>query len=89
MGEVRKLEGRQEYGHTVRYDVTLEVQRLSNSMARLMDVYQQGLTALQRLRRGGNQVVTVQHVHVAHGGQAVVTGNVRAGAARRGQELKK
>ena len=89
MGEVRKLEGRQEYGHAVRYDVTLEVQRLSNSMARLMDVYEQGLAALQRLRRGGNQVMTVQHVHVADGGQAVVTGNVRAGASRRGERVKK
>jgi len=89
MGEVKKLEARQEYGHVARYDVTLEVQRLTNSTARVMDVYQQGLAALQRLRRGGNQTVTVQHVHVADGGQAVVTGNVRTRARRREGQAKK
>ena len=41
-----------------------------------------GLLTLQRLRTGGNQTVTVQHVNVESGAQAVI-GNVRTGGARR------
>ena len=36
-----------------------------------------GMLTLQRLRTGGNQTVTVQHVNVQPGGQAVI-GNVQA-----------
>ncbi len=46
--------------------------RFSNASARLMTVFQQGALALHRLRTGNTQVVTVQHVTVGHGGQAVV-----------------
>jgi hypothetical protein len=46
------------------------------------------VVTLQELRTGGCQTVTVQHVNVASGGQAVV-GNVRAeGAKRRGSKSK-
>jgi hypothetical protein len=44
--------------------------------ARLMGACAQGTLALDRLRNGGRQVITVQHVTVADGGQAVVAGNV-------------
>ena len=43
--------------------------------ARLMSVFQDGLLTLERLRTGGNQTVTVQHVNVQPGAQAV-TGSV-------------
>ena len=51
---------------------TEEVFRLGLAVARLAAAYQSGLLALQRVRSGGKQVVTVQHVHVADGRQAVV-----------------
>jgi hypothetical protein len=60
----------------------VEACRLSNAAARLMSAFQDGLLTLQRIRTGGNQTVTVQHVNVAPGGQAVI-GNVRAGGAKR------
>jgi len=46
--------------------------------ARLMDTFQRGVLAIQRLRSGNTQTVTVQHVHV-HGGQTVVAGTMQAG----------
>lgn len=55
---------------------SVEACRLVNAASRLMTTYQSGLLALQRLRSGGNQTVTVQHVTVQ--GQAVI-GNVQAG----------
>ena len=57
--------------------------RLANTAARLMGVYQDGLLTLQRLRSGGNQTVTVQHVNVQAGAQAVI-GNVGTGGCQRG-----
>jgi hypothetical protein len=56
----------------------VEAARLTNAAVRLMTTYQQGLLTLQRLRTGGNQTVTVQHVHVGEGAQAVI-GNVQTG----------
>ena len=61
---------------------SVEACRLTNAAARLMSVYQDGLLTLQRLRTGGAQTVTVQHVNVASGGQAVV-GNVQTGGVKR------
>jgi len=34
---------------------------------------------LSKVRTGGKQTVTVQHVNVSDGGQAVVTGDLNAG----------
>lgn len=56
----------------------IEASRCANTVARLMGAFQGGMLTLQRLRTGGNQTVTVQHVNVQPGGQAVI-GNVRAG----------
>jgi hypothetical protein len=42
----------------------------------MMESFNQGLLTLDRLRNGRRQVVTVQHVTVGPGGQAIVTGEV-------------
>lgn len=52
--------------------------KLYKLASRLMEVYQRGLVTLKRLRSAGEQQITVQHVHVASGAQAVV-GNVKTG----------
>ena len=53
--------------------------RLAGAISRLSATYQQGLLTLQRKRTGGNQHVTVKHIHqqvnVTEGGQAVVAGD--------------
>jgi hypothetical protein len=59
--------------------VNLEVARLANSTARIMGSFQQGLLTMQRLKAGGRQIVTVQHVTVADGGQAVIAGQMTGG----------
>lgn len=58
----------------------VEACRCANTAARLMSAFQGAMLTLQKLRTGGNQTVTVQHVNVAPGGQAVI-GNVRPGGA--------
>ena len=58
-----------------------ESTRLLNAAARLMNTYQQGLLTIQKLRTGGKQIVTVQHVNVGAGGQAVI-GNVQTGGGQ-------
>jgi hypothetical protein len=55
-----------------------QICRLAGTVARLTASYQSGFLALQRVRSGGRQVVTVQHVHVGDGGQAVVAGKIGA-----------
>jgi len=62
-----------------------EICRLAGIVSRLTVSYQSGLLALQRVRSGGRQVVTVQHVHVGDGGQAVVAGEIggKGGGAKR------
>src|SRR3954466_8542139 len=63
--------------------------RLAGAVSRLTTTFQQGVLTLQRMRSGGRQVVTVQHVHVGEGGRAVVAGEVATGgevaADQRGQ----
>jgi hypothetical protein len=53
--------------------------RLAGAISRMSATYQQGLFTLQRKRTGGNQQVTVKHIHqqvnVTQGGQAVVAGD--------------
>ena len=62
----------------------VEMARLSNAAARMMQVYQEALLALHKLKTGGKQVVVVQHVQVSDGGQAVIAGKVEP--QTRGQE---
>src|SRR5262245_7239619 len=60
--------------------------RLAGAISRLSATYQQGLLTLQRKRTGGNQQVTVKHIHqqvnVTQGGQAVVAGDKVTSRAR-------
>ena len=58
------------------HDQPVEMARLSNAAARAMQVYQEALLTLQKLRTGGKQTVVVQHVQVSEGGQALITGSV-------------
>ena len=52
-------------------DAAIQNKRL-NTAARCMTAYQQGLLTLRKLRVGGHQRISVQHVHVSEGGQAIV-----------------
>jgi hypothetical protein len=58
---------------------SVEAARLANAGARMMSAYQDGLLAVDRIRRGGRQTVKVIHQHVAvgPGGQAVVAGTLK------------
>ena len=80
------------YGQSKRQPQSVEAARLANTAARLMETFQSGMLALDRVRRGGKQTVKVihQHVAVAPGGQAVVAGGgVRTGGnTKRGRTLK-
>jgi len=58
-----------------------EASRVANASAKMMDAYQKGTLALHKLRTGGTQTVTVQHVNVSDGGQAVVTGGIGGGGS--------
>jgi hypothetical protein len=51
----------------------------SNAFNKLTRTFASQVEALKRYRSGGEQKMTVQHVHVAEGGQAIV-GNVSASA---------
>ncbi len=53
---------------------SLESIRASNASARMMESFQKGILALNKLRNGGSQTITVQHINVKNGGQAVVAG---------------
>jgi hypothetical protein len=67
----------------VHQHLSIEAGRLMNASARMMGVYQDGLLTLAKVRSGGQQTVVVQHVNVGNGGQAVVAGQVKAGAKLR------
>lgn len=62
---------------------SVEAARCSSTAARMMATYQDGMAGLARMRNGGQQTVTVQHVHVSDGGQAVVAGSVTSGKGKR------
>jgi hypothetical protein len=81
MGEVQKIQHPTTHGHGLRQVDATELQRLTNSVARLQASFQQGMLTMQKLRTGGNQTVTVQHVNVNAGGQAVI-GNVTGGGGK-------
>ena len=80
MGETWKIQHATTHGNGLRPGAATELQRLTNSVARLMGAYQQGMLTLQKLKTGGNQTVTVQHVNISPGGQAVI-GNVQTGGS--------
>jgi hypothetical protein len=63
---------------------SVEAARLANAAVRAFGGYDDGWLALDRVRRGGKQTVTVVHQNVAvgPGGQAVVAGAVEGGGDR-------
>jgi hypothetical protein len=68
---------------------SVEAARLAHSSARMMEAFNQGLLALDRLRNGRRQVVTVQYVAVSQGGRAIVAGALKPrGSRRRGAKQK-
>ena len=56
---------------------------MTRETARAFETSQCGMLTLDHLRHGGQQVVTVQHVTVREGGQAVVAGTVIRGDRRK------
>jgi hypothetical protein len=58
----------------------VEAGRSATAAARVMDSMTRAAAALNRMRHGGRQQVTVQYVHVEEGAQAVVAGKVEAGS---------
>lgn len=84
---MRMADRAMSYEHNKRGDQT-EAVRCLNAAARLMSVFQDGALTLQKLRTGGSQTVTVQHVTVGQGGQAVI-GNVQPGGAASGGTKQK
>lgn len=61
---------------------SVEAARLTSAAARMMSTFQDGMATLAKLRTGGRQTVTVQHVHVSEGGQAVIAGRMTPGKTR-------
>jgi hypothetical protein len=62
---------------------SIEAARMATAATRVLESAQRGMLIFERLRNGGRQVVTVQHVTVQEGGQAVVAGSVKPGRRRR------
>jgi hypothetical protein len=60
----------------------VEIARISNAAARMMQVCQEALLTIHRIRAGGRQTVLVQHVQVSGGGNALVAGNVNGNPSR-------
>jgi hypothetical protein len=81
--------GRQHMAAMGNQALAIEAARNANAAARLITTFQNGMLTLDRVRRGGRQTVTVQHMTVKDGGQAVVAGSVRGGGTgRRGRRGK-
>jgi hypothetical protein len=72
-----EIEGLGRHDWQAKREVIVEIARLSNAAARLMDTYQRGLLALAKAQDGEKWPVLVQRVQVNDGGQAVVAGQVR------------
>ena len=53
-----------------------QIALFASAAARLMKTFAMQVEVLRRLRHGGQQFVRVEHVHVNHGGRAVI-GNVK------------
>jgi hypothetical protein len=58
---------------------SIEAGRMARAAARVLECSQRGMLTLDRLRNGGRQHVTVQHITVGSGGQAVVAGTLKRG----------
>jgi hypothetical protein len=77
-----------EQGEQRRDRANIQATRLAGALGRMSGSFQQGMGTLQRLRSGGRQVVTVQHVQVNEGGQALVAGQVEGDRSAAGGNSK-
>src|SRR4051794_41564615 len=68
-------------GEGRRYDPAAGQRR--NLAVKLLRTFAMQVEALQRYRSKGQQRVTVEHVHVHHGGQAIVGAVTQGGGSRR------
>ena len=66
------------YGEGFKQADSIELGRLASATARLSTAFQDALLTLQRLKNGGSQSITVKHVTMQPGAQAVF-GNVKGG----------
>lgn len=78
---MRMMDRALSYSHSRAGD-QVEACRCINAAARLISAFNDSALTLQRLRTGGSQTVTVQHVNVESGAQAVI-GNVQTGGQKR------
>jgi hypothetical protein len=87
--ELRRIEEASVFkADAKRQAAIVETARLTNATARALAAFNEAALTLQRLRTGGRQVVTVQHVTVNDGGQAVVAQTMKAGRKSRGQKRR-
>ena len=70
------------YSHQNSDAWALQIGRYVNMLGTLTRSYQDGMVAHHRVRQGGQQTMTVKHVHVHEGGQAVI-GNVTTKGSRK------
>jgi hypothetical protein len=61
---------------------SIEAARMTQAAARALEASQRGMLVLERLRNGGQQVVTVQYVNVQEGGAAVIAGRMDRGEVK-------
>jgi hypothetical protein len=54
----------------------LRIAAFASAAARLMKAFAMQVEVLRRLRNGGQQFMRIEHVHINHGGQALI-GNVK------------
>jgi hypothetical protein len=80
-----EIEGMHRFDRQGQRETMIEIARLSNAAARLMQAFQQGVSVFTKVRSGGTQTIVVQHVQVNQGGQAVIAGQAR-GASEKGHE---
>jgi hypothetical protein len=73
-----EIEGLGRHEWQGKREAMVEIARLSNSAARLMETYQRALFMLAKVQDGAKQPVLVQRVQINDGGQAVVAGQVQA-----------
>ena len=79
---------RAQYNHRIQPQVAnTEAARAFDAAARLMQTFQDGLLTLAKIRSGGKQHVTVNHIHqnvqAQDGSQVVVAGKVKGGTGGR------
>ena len=67
----------------------IEAARLANSAGKLMLAVTNSAVALERLQHGTKQSVTVKHLTVSQGGQAIVAGVIRRRPDKRSRSARK